>query len=122
MTRRNLHLRETILGLVALIALVGCSSTARLRTDDVSLGNLAKKTPKEVAVYSSADAGGKEYQVIGQVVASADAGNDASVAVDKLKEEAASLGADAVVQLRLEAAMGYWNSAIKATATAVKFK
>jgi hypothetical protein len=110
------------MGLVALLALGGCSSTARLQTDDVQVGSLAKQDSKNVEVYSTADAGGKPYEIIGQVVASADAGDDAAIAVDKLKEEAAALGADAVVQLRLEGDMGYWNNAIKATATAVKLK
>jgi len=115
-------MHRILAGAAALIALGGCSSTARLQTDDAPSGALARTAAKDVAVYSTLDAAGKEYQVIGQVVASADAGDDASSAVDKLKEEAAALGATAVVQLRLEADMGYWNNAIKATATAVKLK
>lgn len=106
------------------IALAGCASTAHLQTDDaVSLaGTEAHVRPADVVVYSTANANGKGYQVIGQVVASADAGDDAATAVDKLKEEAAALGADAIVQLRLEGALGYWTSGIRATATAVKMK
>jgi len=106
------------------IALAGCASTAHLQTDDVVplAGAVAHVSPADVAVYSTANANGKKYQVIGQVIASADAGNDAATAVDKLKEEAAAFGADAIVQLRLEGALGYWNCGIRATATAVKMK
>jgi uncharacterized protein YbjQ (UPF0145 family) len=111
-----------LISLVGSLALIGCASTARLKTDDVQSGSIAKVMAKDVAVYSTTDAGGKQYDVIGQVVASSDAGEDASIPMNLLKEEAAALGADAVIDLRLEVDYGYITNAIKATATAVKLK
>ncbi|MBK8803020.1 MAG: heavy metal-binding domain-containing protein [Fibrobacteres bacterium] len=115
-------MRKFLLGFCTLMALGSCASTARVRTDDLKLADLRASDPAKIAVFSTADAGGREFQVLGQVIASADAGNDADIAVEKLKEEAAEMGADAVVLMRLEGDLGYWNNAIKATATAVKYK
>lgn len=115
-------MRRITLGVGALLFLGGCASTAHLRTDDLRQTVQGARDPEKIAVYSSFEAGGKEYQVLGQVIAAADAGDDAYIAVEKLRKEAAELGADAVVQLRLEAEYGNWNTAIKATATAVKYK
>jgi len=56
---------------------------------------------------------------LGSVVASADAGTNSKISVDMLKEEAAKLGANGIINLRLAIDTGYMQSAIKSTGTAV---
>lgn len=97
-----------------------CYSVAHLPTND-STERFEKTEYSEIKVYSVSDID-KEYIIIGQVVANADAGTDGNVPVNYLKKEAAKLGADAIINLRLEVDYGYWMNAIKATGTAVKFK
>ena len=101
--------------------MISCSSVANIRTADNEDMTFEKTNANDVKVYSVSDIG-KEYIVIGQVVASADAGSNSEKTVSYLKKEAAKLGADAVVDLRLEIDQGYWQNAIKAYGTAVKFK
>lgn len=77
-------------------------------------------SPDQVAVYATANAP-YDYTVIAELVTMADAGQDADVPVRILREEAANIGADAIVNLRLNFGSGFWLSGIKATATAVKY-
>lgn len=114
-------MRRLFFTLLVLISCIGCSSVAHLKTDDVQNQSLTATSSENVKVYSTANAG-RSYSVIGQVIADVDAGENAKKAVDALKKEAAALGADAIVNLRLEIDMGYWSNAIKATGTAVKFQ
>ncbi|MBN2411756.1 heavy metal-binding domain-containing protein [candidate division KSB1 bacterium] len=107
--------------LLFVIIMAGCSSVAYIQTDDVTSEFTQKPDPDNIKVYSD----GREeldYDVIGQVIADADAGSNAETAVTLLKKQAAQLGADAIINLRLEIDSGYWQSAIKATGTAIKFK
>jgi uncharacterized protein YbjQ (UPF0145 family) len=99
---------------------VSCSTVSKIQTDDVQLTNLIATNNLLVEVYSTKVAA-KNYKIIGQVVACADAGEDSKVAVNLLKAEASSLGADAIIDLRLAISMGYWTNGIKATGTAVKY-
>lgn len=108
-----------LLMLVAGIMLISCSSVSVLRNPGVSSDDL-ERDPETIRVYSTADAG-QEYIVLGSIVVASDAGENANRPMKILKEEAAFLGADAVVNLRLEFEYGNWDVAIKATATAVKF-
>ncbi|KAA3617816.1 MAG: hypothetical protein D8M58_00285 [Calditrichaeota bacterium] len=101
--------------------LVNCSSVAKFRTDDNPDLNLQQTSAKDIKVYSTSDIG-REYVIIGQVVASADAGSNSEKSVVHLKKVAAKLGADAIIDLRLEISQGYWQNAIRAEGTAVKFK
>jgi len=105
---------------VCLALLSSCSTVAAFKTADSGDASFDATNAKDIKVYSVSDIG-QEYQVIGQVVASADAGSNSEKAVNHLKKIAAKLGADAVVDLRLEISQGYWQNAIKATGTAVKF-
>ncbi|MFA6456037.1 MAG: heavy metal-binding domain-containing protein [Bacteroidota bacterium] len=105
---------------ICAVLLIGCSSVANVQTDDSPV-TVQQSVAKNVKVYSTAKTG-QEYIVLGEVVADADAGENAAPAVDKLKVEASKLGADAIINLRLEVDTGYWQNAIKATGTAVKFK
>ena len=97
----------------------GCSTVAQIQTDDLEHKYPATNS-SQIEVYSMNKIE-KEYSVIGQVIASADAGTDASVSINLLKKEAAKLGADAILNMRLEIGYGYWSSAIKSKGTAIKF-
>ncbi|AWG21201.1 hypothetical protein FFWV33_06460 [Flavobacterium faecale] len=112
-------MRQRILTLaVPCLILASCSSVGRLETSDSPTGQYPETNPADIVVYATQP--DTKYTVIGQVVASADAGSDAKVPVALLKKQAAKLGADAIVDLTLEIGMGYWTNAIKATGTAVK--
>lgn len=105
--------------LVCLFILSSCSTVANLRTDDVSnkypVTNAANI---EVHTLNVAD---RKYEVLGKVIASADAGSKSKTAVDMLKKEAAVLGADAVINMRLAIEYGYWANGITASGTAIKY-
>ena len=75
---------------------------------------------KVVEVYSTEQAN-KPYTVIGEVAASVDALGDGSASVKYLKKEAAELGADGIINLRLEIGSGILANAVTASGTAVKF-
>lgn len=105
--------------LIVGVLFTSCSTVAHLQTDDLKQ-NYSATNPDQIEVYST-DKVDKDYSVIGEVIASADAGTDASISVKYLKKEAAKLGADAIIELRLEIGYGYWTNAIKATGTAIKF-
>lgn len=113
-------MKTKILILLALnVIFMGCVSVANFRTDDQVQAYPASSF-ESIEVYST-DYVGKDFIVIGKVVASVDSGNNASKSVNALKKEAAKLGADAIINLKLEADYGYFSSAIKSTGTAVKF-
>lgn len=99
------------------ISASGCS-VANYRTDDSVSLVTSNVAASDVEVYST-DEIGKKYLVLGSVVASADAGTNAKISVDMLKEEAAKLGANAIINLRLAIDAGYMQNAIKSTGTAV---
>ena len=93
---------------------------ARLQTSDS--GNYYPPTIAEnIEVYSTEKAS-NNYTIIGEVVASVDAWGDGSASVKYLKREAAELGADAIVNLRLEIGNGVLSNSVTASGTAVKFK
>lgn len=97
-----------------------CSTVSKIQTDDVKMTVYPPTKSELVEVYSTKVVA-KTYKIIGQVVASADSGEDSEIAVNLLKEQASLLGADAILDLRLAISMGYWTNAIKATGTAVKY-
>jgi len=105
--------------LITGVFFTSCSSVAHLQTDDLNQ-NYAETNPNNIEVYST-DKIEKEYNVIGEVIASADAGSDGAISVKHLKREAAKLGADGIINLRLEVGYGYWSNAIKASGTAIKY-
>lgn len=115
-------MKKKLLILMALTSLMlSCSSVSRIKTDDNLLSNLVKTNPEHIEVYSTKDAAAKSYTIIGQVVACADAGQNSKIAVNLLKVQAAHLGADAIIDLRLSISIGYWTNGIKASGTAVKY-
>ena len=106
--------------LVSVVLFSSCSSVNRLRTFEQS-EKLPPTSPKTIRIYST-DKVEKEYSIIGQVVAAADAGTNSTRPVNLLKKEAAAMGADAIINLKLQIIPGYWINGIKASGTAVKFK
>jgi hypothetical protein len=107
--------------IVTVLVTASCSTVARIATNDSQVTISNKTNTSQIEVYSTKTAG-KSYSIIGQVIASADAGENSNIAVDLLKEQASLLGADAIVDMRLSINMGYWISGITATGTAVKYK
>jgi hypothetical protein len=112
-------LKSSLIVFICLL-FVSCSNVAHLRTSD-NISAYKESDPDRIEVYSTANIG-KQYFVIGEAMASADAGENSEKPVDLLKEEAAKLGADAIINLRLSFSYGYWSTGITATGTAVKFK
>ena len=103
-----------ILGLL----LTGCS-VSHLHTSD-SVQMYPPSDFENIEVYST-DQTGKSYTVIGEVVASVEDFNEGSGSVKYLKKEAAKLGADGIINLKLEITEGFLGNAVTASGTAVKF-
>lgn len=109
--------RLTLFSLLCLF-LASCTSRGFVTLDE-NANQAALPDATKVAVYSTDDAG-KPYTTLGAVIVSADAGSNAKPAVDKLKEEAAKLGADAIVNLKLRYSTGFWGLSLEASGMAVK--
>ncbi|RZA00840.1 MAG: hypothetical protein EOP11_17915 [Proteobacteria bacterium] len=103
------------IGFLAL-GFAGCASSSRLATED-SRGNRNASDPARVQVFAGKDIGAK-YQILGGVMAVAD-GQSGEKALAELRREASLLGANAVVDLRVEIERGFWDAAVKATGLAV---
>lgn len=114
--------KQVIKWIIPSLFFVSCSSVGHLHTEDIITNDLLKIDSEKILVYSSKPNQNVKFDVLGQVIASADAGKNAKISVDLLKKEAALLGADAIIDLRLEIGMGYWSNSIKATGTAIKIK
>ncbi len=99
---------------------ISCSNVAHMRTSD-NLAVFKHSDSRDIEVYSTSNIG-KQYIIIGEVMASADAGENSETPVRFLKKEASKLGADAIINLRLSFCYGYWLTGITATGTAVKFQ
>lgn len=112
--------KQLIKWIFPLFMFTSCSTVAYLNTSD-NPTNYPPTNANDIKIYSTSKID-KDYIVIGQVIADADAGQDADVSVNMLKNEAAKLGANAIVDLRLKIDDGYFSNAIKATGTAVRIK
>lgn len=99
-------------------ALFASCSSVHLLTADTDQ-RYSQTSPERIEVYSL-DKIGKPYVIIGQVVANAEAFSDDPVSIDNLKKEAALIGADAIINLRLEIGEGFMTNTVIATGTAVK--
>lgn len=106
--------------LLGLIFLTSCQTQSVLASPLVKGNTYPAVSPKKVAVYATVKAP-RAYKVIAELVAMCDAGQDAEVPIRILREEAARIGADAIINLRLNFGMGFWITGLKATATAVKY-
>lgn len=107
--------------LLFLTSAVGCSSVGVVKTEEGKAVAVSAVSAESIKVYSTKDIG-TNYTILGVVVADADAGQNSNVPIRLLKKQASFLGADAIVDMRLEIDYGNWDSAIKATGIAVKFE
>lgn len=112
--------KQVLKWIIPSLFLVSCSSVGHLHTEDVATNNLTKTDSEKILIYSTKPNQNVKFDVLGQVIACADAGKNAKISVALLKKEAALLGADAIIDLRLEIGMGNWSNSIKATGTAIK--
>ncbi len=76
---------------------------------------------RKVEVYSTEQTD-KPYSIIGDAEASVVVMGKGSSSVKHLKKEAAALGADGIINLRLEIGSGVLANAVTASGTAVKFE
>lgn len=98
--------------------LASCSVSHILTND-----NTQRYQPTEtenVEVFSSAKID-REYEIIGDVVSRVEDFNGANASVKYLKKEAAKIGADGIINLRLTIEQGYIGNGVEATGTAVKY-
>jgi hypothetical protein len=105
----------------AVSAVTGCATSARIRTDDSPGVHPVATTGEAVRIFFTRDIG-TPYDVIGVVIAGADAGNDTTVPLDLLRAEAAALGADAIVETQVAFMVGAWKFGIGASGVAVRLK
>ena len=108
--------RLILFSLIGMVAM-SCSSGGFLTTADVQ----RQEGPVDsagVAVFATEDAGAP-YDELGSVIISSPT-LDAQSTVARLKTEAAKLGADAIVNLKLRYAHGHWGLGLEARGKAVK--
>lgn len=98
-----------------------CGTVAHMVTEEGKELSLRPTSAEKIEVYFTKKIS-KDFEIIGQVVAAIDAGYQSARAVNLLKNQAAQIGADAIIETRLEYEYGYYKIAVKATGTAVKFK
>jgi hypothetical protein len=94
--------------------------SSHLKSDNYSEPIIPTKA-ENIKVYSTMKTP-FEFTIIGDVLVSADAGTDSERVVNLMKREASKLGADAIIDLRLEFDYGGWETALKGSAYAVKIK
>jgi hypothetical protein len=112
-------LRTLMAGLMAVILLSACSTVKSIKVDYTDKEYPPTKKG-DILVFATADAG-REYVILAEIVAMADANEDSEPVVRLLRREAAEYGADAIVNLRFEFGYGQWANGLKGYATAVKF-
>jgi len=102
-----------LLALILVSALTGCGSSASMSrlNDGITAGTPTDAT--HIKVFASRDIG-REYVELGSVSVSVHDELDGKVYIQRIKEEAAKIGADAVV--------GYVQYGTSAAGVAVKFK
>ncbi|WP_167618617.1 heavy metal-binding domain-containing protein [Maribellus sediminis] len=113
-------MKTKILSLMIVGVLSASCSVNHLRSSDTQLYH-PPVSSKKVEVYST-DQVTRPYTAIGEVVTSVDAWGTGRSSVKHLKKEAAELGADGIVNLRLEIGSGILANAVTASGTAVRFE
>jgi hypothetical protein len=101
------------------MCLASCYTVSSLRTDDITT-KYPPTRPEKIEVYSTSKIN-KNYEIIGPLAVSADSGLSSERPVKFLKKEAAKLGADAIINLKLDFGIGFWSTSIAAKGIAVKF-
>jgi hypothetical protein len=107
----------------AALVLSGCltSTTGRLLTDDTVAVPRPTTAAALVTLFPTLEIG-RAYEIVGVVVAASSTGEQPDRTASLLKAEAAALGADAVVDVRMEMDLGYWTNAVKLSGVAVRLK
>ena len=103
-----------ILGMI----LTSCSATHMLT--DNSSQRYSPVNPENIAVYSKTDIN-TSYTIIGEVIIIMEAFSDDPFYINPLKREASKMGADAIINLKLELGEGMLSNTITASGTAIKF-
>jgi hypothetical protein len=108
--------KHALFGLVAL-SMEACTfgSTAALSPE-----HSPPRAPSSVRVYAT-DRLDRPHDVIGFVAVQHD-GTDGAEAVEELRKQAASMGADAVIGVTVQLGQGGWAFATHTTGTAVRFR
>lgn len=101
-----------------LLFLVSCSSASFLKTNDFQR-DLSATSASDVKIYPE-KLNSKNYKILGLVASAADAGEDSNHVVELLKEQAARMGANAIMETKIRLAYGYWNTGIEASGVAIK--
>jgi hypothetical protein len=112
-------MKTKILITLVIGAILGSCSVSHILTND----NPQYYQPNEnenIEVYSTS-AIEREYVIIGDLVSRVDDFNGSEASVKYLKKEAAKIGADGIINLRLTIEQGYIGNAVEAKGTAVKY-
>ena len=111
-------MRLTVLFIaIALTANAGCSYYTNYITAENSQ-KFEQVNPKEVKIYSNMPTNVNKYEVIGLVAC--DVLGDSDYALVKLKEEAASIGANAIINIKLSKIGSYMEQRVGMNGTAVR--
>jgi hypothetical protein len=100
-------------------AMLGSCSVSHILTND----NTERYLPTEkenIEVFSTSKIE-REYEIIGDLVSRIDDFGGAEASVKYLKKEAAKIGADGIINLRLTIEQGHIGNAVEAKGTAVKY-
>jgi hypothetical protein len=117
--RRWSKLRPAEVFLASTLLVAGCSTSARLRTDDSVALQLGPVPAHAVRIYPGEDVG-QPYDIVGLVVAVTD--GDSLKAGQLARAEAGALGADAIVGARFEVTTGVWRVGTRVSGVAVKMR
>ncbi|QGY42200.1 hypothetical protein GM418_00575 [Maribellus comscasis] len=109
---------KTLVILIIGVMLASCSAT-HILTNDNTQRYLPNET-KNIEVFSTSKID-REYVIIGDVVSRVEDFNGANASVKYLKKEAAKIGADGIINLRLSIERGYIGNGVEAKGTAVKY-
>ena len=109
---------KILITLILGVMLAGCSVSHILTSDNAQ--RYLPNEPENVEVFSTAKID-REYVIIGDVVSRVEDFNGANASVKYLKKEAAKIGADGIINLRITIEQGYIGNGVEAKGTAVKY-
>ena len=100
--------------------LFGSCCVEHLHSSEIHVNYVPPVNAKNVEVYATEQVN-SPYIIVGDVHTRINAVGDGSASVKYLKKEAAEMGADGIINLRLEVGSGILANAVTASGTAVKF-
>lgn len=106
-------IRSTSVLVIVCSFVVGCGSTASMHMLNEDLQVYTATTPTQIKVYVARDIG-RDYVELGSVSTSINGELDGKKYIRKIKEEAAKIGADAIV--------AYQQYGTSASGIAIKYK